>query len=155
MVSEMIQHLSRLPIAYEPGSPIDRLARVLLDQLCAMPVEELFLPMPADARLQQISRAITLDACDRKSMQSWAQELGLSARTLNRLCTSQTGLSFGRWRRQLLMIVALRDLSGGATVQQVAYALGYESPSAFITMFKKTFGKPPATYISDRFGVTH
>jgi AraC-like DNA-binding protein len=51
------------------------------------------------------------------------------------------------------MIVALRELSGGATVQQVAYDLGYESPSAFNTMFKKAFGKPPATYISDRFRV--
>jgi AraC-like DNA-binding protein len=35
-------------------------------------------------------------------------------------------------------------------VQQVAYGLGYESPSAFITMFKKAFGKPPATYIGER-----
>ena len=33
---------------------------------------------------------------------------------------------------------------------KVAYDLGYESPSAFITMFKKAFGKPPATYINDR-----
>ena len=65
----------------------------------------------------------------------------------------QTGLSFDRWRRQLHMIVALRELSGGATVQQVAYGLGYESPSAFITMFKKAFGKPPATYIAERFKV--
>jgi AraC-like DNA-binding protein len=75
----------------------------------------------------------------------------MSERTLNRLCTAQTGLSFGRWRRQLHMILALRDLSAGATVQQVSYGLGYESPSAFITMFKKAFGKPPATYVSDRW----
>lgn len=46
-----------------------------------------------------------------------------------------------------------RHLSGGATVKQVAYGLGYESPSAFITMFKKAFGKPPATYIAERFKV--
>ncbi|QNK69267.1 AraC family transcriptional regulator [Variovorax sp. PAMC26660] len=153
MLSEMIQYLAGLPPTYEPGSATDRLAHVLLDQLCTMPAEELFLPMPQDARLRRISQAITLDPSDRRTLSDWAHELATSERTLNRLCTAQTGLSFGRWRRQLHMIVALRELSGGATVQQVAYDLGYESPSAFITMFKKAFGKPPATYISDRLRV--
>lgn len=151
MLSEMIQHLAGLPTSYEVGGPTDRLAQVLLDQLCAMPTEELFLPMPGDARLRKISRAMMRNPSDRRTQKDWAFEIGMSERTLNRLCTSLTGLSFGRWRRQLHMIVALRELSGGATVQQVAYDLGYESPPAFITMFKKVFGKPPATYINDRF----
>jgi AraC-like DNA-binding protein len=151
MLSEMIQHLAGLPPSYASGDPTDRLARVLLDQLCEMPVEELSLPMPQDARLRRISRAITAEPSNRRTQRDWAAELGMSERTLNRLCTTQTGLSFGRWRRQLHMILALRDLSAGATVQQVSYDLGYESPSAFITMFKKAFGKPPATYISDRW----
>ncbi len=153
MLSEMIQYLAGLPTSYEVGGPTDRLAHVLLDQLCAMPAEEIFLPMPEDARLRKISRAMMLDPSDRRTQKDWAFEVGMSERTLNRLCTSLTGLSFGRWRRQLHMIVALRELSGGATVQQVAYDLGYESPPAFITMFKKAFGKPPATYITDRFRV--
>lgn len=153
MLSEMIQHLASLPTSYEVGGPTDRLAHVLLDQLCAMPTEEMALPMPEEARLRQIARAMMLDPSDRRTQKNWAFELGMSERTLNRLCTSQTGLSFGRWRRQLHMIVALRELSGGATVQQVAYDLGYESPPAFITMFKKAFGKPPATYMNDRLRV--
>jgi len=37
--------------------------------------------------------------------------------------------------------------SGGATVRQVSAELGYESGAAFITMFKKALGKPPAKYI--------
>jgi AraC-like DNA-binding protein len=153
MVSEMIQHLASLGPSYAPGDSTDRLAHVLLEQLSRMPREELFLPMPSDARLRRISRAITLDPAERGTLQSWAHALGVGERTLNRLCTAQTGLSFGRWRRQLHMIVALRELSAGATVQQVAYALGYESPPAFITMFKKAFGKPPAAYIAERFRV--
>jgi AraC-like DNA-binding protein len=153
MLSEMIQYLAGLPPVYEANGPTDRLAQVLLDQLCTMPREEMFLPMPEDARLRKISTAMMRDPSDRRTQTNWASELGMSDRTLNRLCTSLTGLSFGRWRRQLQMIVALRELSGGATVQQVAYDLGYESPSAFNTMFKKAFGKPPATYINDRFRV--
>ena len=61
----------------------------------------------------------------------------------------ETGLSFGRWRQQLHLIVALRELSAGASVQRISGDLGYESVTAFITMFKKALGKPPARYLSD------
>lgn len=54
---------------------------------------------------------------------------------------------------QLHMIVALRELSGGATVQRVAHDPGYEAPSAFITMFKKALGQPLATYVNARLGM--
>ncbi|MNU09653.1 Helix-turn-helix domain protein [compost metagenome] len=45
------------------------------------------------------------------------------------------------------LIVALRSLAAGATVQQISGDLGYESVSAFITMFKKTLGTSPAKYL--------
>ena len=35
-----------------------------------------------------------------------------------------------------------------APVQQVASNLGYDSVTAFITMFKKSLGKPPAQYFA-------
>ncbi|WP_341538056.1 hypothetical protein [Sodalis glossinidius] len=34
-------------------------------------------------------------------------------------------------------------------MQRVAENLGYDSPSAFITMFKKALGKPPRKYFAD------
>jgi AraC-like DNA-binding protein len=154
LLSELIQHLAIIPPCYEADSAAGRLAQVLLDQLCAMPVEDFSLPMPDDARLRKVSHAIILDPSDRRTVSAWGLELGVSERTLNRLCVKQAGLSFGRWRRQLLLIVALRELAGGKTVQHVAYDLGYESPSAFITAFKKSFGKPPATYMSERMQLT-
>lgn len=33
-------------------------------------------------------------------------------------------LSFGRWRRQLHLVIALRELASGATVQRVSSDLG-------------------------------
>jgi len=150
LVSALIQHLSRESPHYEPGSPTSRLVEVLLDQLCTMPAEDFSLPLPEDPRLRQVSHAIILNPSDRRTVGDCAVAIGMSERTLNRLCVKQTGLSFGRWRRQLLLMIALRELAGGTTVQQVAYDLGYESPSAFVTAFKKSFGQPPATYISER-----
>ena len=72
----------------------------------------------------------------------------LSESSLARLVVKETGLSFGRWRQQLHLIVAIRELASGASVQQVSGDLGYESVTAFITMFKKVLGKPPAKYLS-------
>ncbi|SYZ55588.1 AraC family transcriptional regulator [Xanthomonas arboricola pv. juglandis] len=59
-------------------------------------------------------------------------------------------MSFGRWRRQLHVILALQRLTKGESVQTVALELGYENASGFVTMFRKAVGKPPARYLSDR-----
>ncbi|MWT63805.1 helix-turn-helix domain-containing protein, partial [Escherichia coli] len=48
----------------------------------------------------------------------------------------------------LQLIVALQFLIGGKSVQQAAQALGYDSTTAFITMFKKGLGQTPARYIA-------
>ncbi|HBU8673296.1 TPA: AraC family transcriptional regulator, partial [Enterobacter hormaechei] len=69
-------------------------------------------------------------------------------RNLARLVVKETGLSFRRWRHQLQLIVALQFLIGGKSVQQTAQALGYDSTTAFITMFRKGLGQTPARYIA-------
>lgn len=71
----------------------------------------------------------------------------MSERSLARLIKGETGLSFGQWRKQWQIIVALQSLAEGESVQQTAEALGYESVSSFITMFRKTLGEPPARYV--------
>jgi AraC-like DNA-binding protein len=67
----------------------------------------------------------------------------MSPRTLGRLFQRDIGMAFGKWRQQLHIQVALRELERGATVSMIAYDLGYESPSAFITMFKRNTGETP------------
>ncbi|MGS0726242.1 helix-turn-helix domain-containing protein, partial [Shewanella sp. 0m-11] len=67
--------------------------------------------------------------------------------TLARLVKSEIGLSFGRWRGQLHIVLALQKLATGDSVQRIAEELGYESVSAFITFFKKTLGQSPKQYM--------
>ena len=88
------------------------------------------------------------DSADLRTLAKWAQCLAMSERSLARLMQRETGLSFGRWRQQLHLIIALRQLTGGLSVQQVAGNLGYDSVTAFITMFKKALGEPPAQYFA-------
>jgi AraC-like DNA-binding protein len=59
-------------------------------------------------------------------------------------------MSFGRWRQQLSVMLAVRWLAGGASIQQVAADLGYESTPSFVTMFRKALGTWPGRYMAER-----
>lgn len=148
MVREMIGRLADAPLDYAPGGHVGRLVRVLLDELATMRQERLDLPISDHAKVRRIAAALAADPADRSTLAHWAARLALSERTLARLMVRETGLSFGRWRQQLQLIVALRELAGGATVQQVADSLGYDSSTAFIQMFKKAMGATPARYFA-------
>jgi AraC-like DNA-binding protein len=148
MLREMIRHLAGLPPDYPADGPTARLVGVLLEELARMPVERINLPVSDEPRIRRMSKALANDPSDRSTLAQWADRLAMSERSLARLLVRETGLTFGRWRQQLHLIVALGKLAAGASVQQVSEALGYESVTAFITMFKKTFGKPPAKYIA-------
>lgn len=123
------------------------LTRMLLNELPRMPVQQLHLPISSEPRLRRIADALAQDPADRSTLAEWAGRVALSESSLARLVVKETGLSFGRWRQQLHLIVAIRELASGASVQQVSGDLGYCSVTAFITMFKKALGKPPAKYL--------
>jgi AraC-like DNA-binding protein len=107
------------------------------------------LPISSEPRLKRIAQALADGPGDRSTLAEWAGRVALSESSLARLVVKETGLTFGRWRQQLHLIVALRELASGASVQRVSGDLGYKSATAFITMFKKALGKPPAKYLSD------
>ena len=134
-------------VDYWPGF-VDALTTLLLAELPQMPVQRLHLPLPAEPRLRRIAAALAEDPADRSTLAQWAGRVALSESSLARLVARETGLTFGRWRQQLHLIVALRQLAAGASVQRVAGNLGYDSVTAFITMFKKALGQPPAQYFS-------
>lgn len=148
MVREMILHLADVPLDYERGGHIDQLAQVLLDELVLMPRERLYLPVSDHPKIRALADALSANPEDRSTVAQWAKRLALSERTLTRLIARETGLSFGRWRQQLHLLVAIRELAGGASVQRVSENLGYESVTAFITMFKKALGLPPTRYFA-------
>jgi AraC-like DNA-binding protein len=56
---------------------------------------------------------------------------------------TETGMSFGRWREHLRIVAAVDRLTHGRSITQTALELGYQSPSAFTTMFTRLLGLPP------------
>ena len=150
LVVELVRHLAERPAAaYQPGDHLHRLVQVLLEELRVMQVSTLHLPIPDDPALRHIANGLIQNPRDRAPVSEWARRVAMSERSLSRLVRRRTAMSFGRWRQQLQILIALQRLSEGASVQTVAYDLGYESVSAFITMFKSALGKPPARYVAD------
>jgi AraC-like DNA-binding protein len=59
----------------------------------------------------------------------------------------ETGMTFGAWRERLRLTAAVARLGEGEPVTAVAYDLGYQSPSAFIAMFRRSLGDTPGRYL--------
>ena len=150
LLRELIVETARLTPLYDRAGPAGRLIHTMLDQLAAAPITHLHLPLPADQRLRRIADALAADPSDRATIGEWARRIGMSERALIRLVPQKLGMSFGRWRQQFQIVFALERLSEGQPVQTVALDLGYEGASAFITMFKKALGQPPARYLASR-----
>jgi len=148
LLRELILAAVKAPQPYEPESPESRLMDVILDQIRALPAAPLSLPMPRDRRLRRITEALRADPADARGLEAWAREAGASARTLARLFRTETGMSFGAWRQQVRLLRALEKLAAGEAVTSVAFDLGYESPSAFIAMFRRNLGASPTRYFA-------
>ena len=151
LLRELLTRAAHLPIFYEEDGANARLVAVLLDELAAAPVEDLHLPMPSDPRLRRIVEEMMASPADRGTLDFWARRAGMSDRTLVRIIGRETGMSFGRWRQQLSVVLAVKWLAGGASIQQVAGDLGYESVPSFVTMFRKALGTSPGRYMAERY----
>lgn len=152
MLREMIFHLAKLPPLYPMEGPTSRLAQCLLDELAQMKAEPLHFPVTTHPKIQQIAAALLEAPDDRRTIRDWARTVAMSERTLARLILRLTGMTFGRWRQQLHIVIAVQKLGFGATIQAISQELGYDSPSAFTAMFKKYMGQPPRRYLQDREG---
>ena len=123
-----------------------RLMQLLLDEVAVLPSLPLHLPQPTDPDLLTICRVLADAPDDASTLGDWAGRLGVDAKTIQRRFARQTGMTFGQWRQQARLVTALEQLAAGVKVVDVALNLGYNSPSAFATMFKRQFGASPSGY---------
>jgi AraC-like DNA-binding protein len=148
-VRELILKCASQPWDYLPKSRSSRLAQVLLEQLEAHEQAPLELPEPSDPRAARIAKMVRANPADRRSLAELASAAGASHRTIERLFSTETRMSFGRWRVRYKMLVALEQLAHGESVSNAAHTVGYENPSSFVVTFRATFGTTPSAYFQD------
>jgi AraC-like DNA-binding protein len=90
-----------------------------------------------------------LVACpgEHRKLEKLCRECGASKRTIQRLFREETKMTFSKWRQQLRLLHAMQRLASGEKVTAAALDAGYNSTSAFISMFRKQLGKTPARYL--------
>jgi AraC-like DNA-binding protein len=150
LLRELLIRSAGLPLLYDEAGPAARIVTVLLDEIAAAQIEKLHLPMPIDRRLRNVVEQMMASPSARGTMEFWAHRAGMSGRTFARLISRETGMSFGRWRQQLGIMLAVKWMAEGITIQQAASDLGYESVPSFVTMFKRALGTPPGRYMAER-----
>ena len=124
----------------------EHLVALLLSEIETIAALPLVLPQPIDARMRRLTDAISADPADACALKVWARELGMSERSLIRKFDAETGMTFRQWRRQARLLAALERLAADEPVTTVAFAVGYDSVSAFIAAFREVFGETPGRY---------
>jgi AraC-like DNA-binding protein len=146
LLRELILHILTLRMLHPDRSEQDRLARLLIDLLAQARRVDLVLPLPRDRRALALAERLQETPADPANLADLARRAGASLRTLQRLFPAETGLTLDAWRQKSRLIWAVAALSAGASVSAAALDCGYESPSAFITAFKRQFGVTPGRF---------
>jgi len=149
LLRELILHVVAWPVQSELTDAQQRLMDVILDQIRDMHIAPLELPIPQDSRLKKIYTHLAAEPGDKRTLADWGKMVGATGRTLARRFRLETGLTFGQWRQQIRVLEALQRLALNEPVTTVAIDLGYDSPSAFISMFKRALGKTPGQYFAE------
>ncbi len=107
-----------------------------------------FIPLPQEPRCRRAADIVLADPTGTHEIETLAREVGTSARTLSRLFSSQTQLSFKSWCQRARIAAAIERLSTDAnvSVKQLAADLGYASVPAFSHAFRQVTGKTPTEF---------
>jgi AraC-like DNA-binding protein len=129
-----------------------RLIEIILDQLEVVPSIPLQLPHPHDPRALRLVDILSADPADDRPLHKLCRVCGASKRTVERIFLRETKMTFGKWRQQLRLLRSMQLLAGGEKVAAAALEAGYNSPSAFIAMFRRELGTTPRRYLAKESG---
>lgn len=150
LLKELIVRAVALPADYDEAGDDGLLTRLIMAEIRRLPPCALDLPLPESPDLTQLCERILADLSARRSCNFDASDMRTSTRTLYRRFLRETGITFARWKQQARLLESIRRLAAGAPVTAVALDLGYESPSAFSTMFRRTLGIPPRAFTASK-----
>jgi AraC-like DNA-binding protein len=130
------------------GAPTERrIIEIIVDQLQAVESIPLQLPNPSDSRAMRLVRILVANPGDERTLETLCADCGASKRTIQRVFLEETSMTFSKWRQQLRLLHAMNVLASGEKVTVAALESGYNSTSAFISMFRKQFGTTPARFL--------
>ncbi|MHC5653380.1 AraC family transcriptional regulator [Stappia sp. ICDLI1TA098] len=147
LLHQLLLATADIPPLYDETGRDGVLLALVLHEIREARSVPLFAPLPQDDTLAALCKEFLREPHLKAAPDAWARRLNTSRRTFSRHFRQETGMSFSVWRRQACLLAAIPRLSAGASVTEVALDLGYESPSAFSTMFHRVVGDPPTRFV--------
>jgi len=145
LIDALLEKMSR---SEDNSLSVQRLWAVLKDEIILAERDDLHLPVPQDERLRVLTQLMVENPADSRSLEQWAAAVNLAQRTLIRKFRAETGMSLVAWRQRARVIQAIKLLNTGESVTEVALSVGYDSLSAFISVFKQITGVSPMQYLT-------
>jgi AraC-like DNA-binding protein len=126
----------------------DLLVRLVMLELHQAEDSTTFVPLPHEPRCRRAAMIVLDDPTGAHDIDSLAREVGTSARTLSRLFSTETQLSFKSWCQRARIAAAIQRISTDASVsmKQLATQLGYASVPAFSAAFRQVTGRTPTEF---------
>jgi len=154
LVHELVTHCIEIGILSAEFSVQRNLIAFLVDQIGTLERAPFHLPHPTDQRAITVARLLhqSMESEPRTPLDELCRRAGASRRTIERLFRAEVGMTLGEWRILLRMVTAAAHLADGLSVTQVGLDVGYESTSAFIATFVRTFGQTPKRFAASSRG---
>ena len=127
----------------------DLLFRLIVRELDRAEDPATFIPLPQEARCRRAAELVLANPARMHEIDTLALEVGTSARTLSRLFSAETQLSFKSWCQRARIAAAIEKLSVDPKLsrKQMAADLGYANLSAFSHAFRQVTGKTPTEFV--------
>ncbi len=147
LLRELIVETVRVGRLYKRDRYDCALRDLLIFQLQNASPMPTFVMLPREKRALAVAQAILQRPGESKPMAALCADIGVSVRTVERAFLKEVGLNFDSWR-QVRLKKAIELLVSGCSIKEAAGQIGYSQSSAFVQMFRRTFGTTPKAWIS-------
>ena len=148
LLRQLLLQAVDIPALYDLARREGLVMSLLLHEIAEMAPLSLNAPLPDQPRLATACRRLLAEPSLEIGIDDMTRQVGMSRRTFTRLFRQQTGISFVEWRQQACLLAAVVRLGNGEAITQVATDLGYSSPSAFTSVFRRVLGEVPSRYFA-------
>lgn len=148
IISSILEYFKKNHPVFESIASVHqtRLLQVLVDQLTCIKASGSYVPLTHHSVLSKVLSYLKANSSEKINTNELVSLFNITERTLNRYCQSELGMTLIEWRQRKKVIIAIRKLEEGKSVDSIAKLLNYSSTTAFINMFKRLTNLTPEQF---------